>query len=164
MLTAFVVLYALRTDTILVDKPRFVAVLERVQQLPDIRTDLVLPNVISAFANETPDYPAELLLALAWGESRMDPTIRTRRVCSVLQVVPRSPDDCRGLMNGYTTGVWELKELARDRRTHGELRRVLEYRACGNAAFDGTCTKQRWVNAALARARQLGMRDVRPLS
>lgn len=163
MLTAFVVLYALRSDAILVEKPRFVAVLDRAEQLPDIRTDLILPNVVAAFAHETPSYPAELLLALAWGESRMDPTVRTGRVCSVLQVVPRIPDDCRGLMNGYAAGVAELIELARDRRTHGIVD-VLMYRACGNAAFDGTCTKRRWVNAALARARRLGMRDVRPLS
>lgn len=100
MLTAFVVLYALRTDLILVEKPRFVAVLERVQQLPDIRTDLILPNVVSAFANETLDYPVELLLALAWSESRMNPTVRTGHVCGVLQV-PRSRSRDRHRRNVY---------------------------------------------------------------
>ncbi len=163
MLTAFVVLYALQSHTISVEKPRFFAVLERVEQLPDIRTDLILPNVVSAFANETPDYPAELLLALAWGESRMDPTIRTGRVCGVMQTVPRTPTACQDLMSGYAAGVAELRELASDRRTR-DLVDVLMYRACGQAAFDGTCTKRRWVNAALARARRLGMRNVRPLS
>lgn len=163
MITLLVAFCMLRSSVVPVEEPRFEIVLARASALPDVRPELVLPNVIAAFDNETNEYPAELLLALAWGESRFEPTVRTGRVCGVLQVVPQHERDCRGLMNGYAAGVDELEELARDRRAH-DLVDVLMYRACGVTAFTGGCGKRRWVDAALSRARRLGMRSIRRVS
>jgi hypothetical protein len=98
-------------------------------RLPDINPMLAVENVGVAIIVETDNYPAELLVSLAWAESRFDPSVKTKKVCGPLQVVPRSPDDCQGLMNGFAAGVAELQELARDRRTHGDLELVLLYRA-----------------------------------
>lgn len=163
MIKLLVVLFGLGSHPISVDESRFIVVLERVAQLPDVEPEQVLPTTIAAFYTETDEYPAELLLALAWSESRFEPTTITGHAYGVLQV-SRIPSACRSAVDGYRAGVAELQELARDRRTSGQLDRVLLYRACGNAAFNGTCTKQRWVTAALHRARRLGMRNVRPLS
>jgi len=153
-------LFASQSHTVSVDKSRFERVLARAQELPDIEPQLVLPNVLAAFNAETIEYPAELLLAIAWGESRFKSDITTGHVCGVLQTVPRIPSDCRRWLNvfaGYQAGVDELIEWARDRRSRGDLRLVLLARACGNSAFIDTCRKQRWPGWVLRRARQLGM-------
>lgn len=165
MITLFVVLFALGSPHISVEESRFLTVTKQAAELPDHRPELILPNAIAAFANETDEYPSELLLALAWGESRFEPNAGNRIYCGVMQTArTASPLACDDAYSGYRAGVDELRELASDRRTHGDLELVLLYRACGNAAFDGTCTKHAWVRSALRRARRLGMRNVRGLS
>jgi hypothetical protein len=159
-------LFATQAHMISVEKSRFERVLDRAQALPDIDPDLVLPNVLAAFHAETTEYPAELLLAIAWGESRFRSDVTTGHVCGVLQTVPRIPSDCSKWLDpfeGYQAGVDELIEWSFDRRTHGDLRLILLARACGNSAFTGKCRKQRWPGWVLRRARALGMHDVRGL-
>jgi len=131
--------------------------------LPDTDSALVAPMVLAAIAEETPRAPAALLVALAWGESRFDQ--RAQPLCGVLQVNPvdigRPASDCavwRGdVQLAVRAGVTEIEMMLADRRVAGNLRRMLLYRACGNAAFDGTCDakKYAWVDAAIARYRQL---------
>jgi len=133
-------------------------------RLPDVQPDRVLPAVVGAVRAETPEYPAELLLAIAWGESRLDPTVRTGKVCGILQVNPvdihRPHSDCdawsRDVGEGMRAGVVELEMLSADPRVRGNLWLTLLYRACGNAAFDGTCQKTLWPNWVLNRARCMG--------
>ena len=141
-------------------------------ELPDTDATLVRPMVDAAIAEETPRAPAALLVAAAWGESRFDQ--RAQPLCGVLQVSPvdigRPMSDCaawRGdLQLAVRAGVTEIETMMADARVAGDLRRMLLYRACGNKAFDGTCAaaKYAWVEATIARYRQLEHAITRPTS
>lgn len=132
--------------------------------LPDVQPELVDPAVDAALATETPAIPSELLLSIAWGESRFRPDQRTGVVCGALQVNPADigepRENCARWSNntrlGFAAGVRELEMMLADRRVHGNLRLALLYRACGNAAFDGTCAKGRWPEWVLVRAAMIG--------
>lgn len=138
----------------------------RAAELPDVRPELILPSVSAALTAETPEFPAELLLAIAWGESRFEPGTHTGRAYGPMQTIARPGTNdgarWRDPIEGFKAGVAELREWSRDHRTHGDLRSILFAYACGNAAFNDTCTKTRWPGWVLARAHKLGMRDVRP--
>lgn len=131
--------------------------------LPDVRVELVDAAVDAALEVETPTVPAETLLAIAWGESRMEPGQRTGVVCGAMQVnpidldLPRAACDvwARDTHQGFAAGARELAIMLADHRVHGDIRKALLYRACGNAAFDGTCAKTAWPAWVLARARAL---------
>lgn len=140
---------------------------QRTSQLPDVNPELVLPTVTAALTAETDRIPAELLLAVAWGESRFISATHTGKACGIMQTIPSSLDDCNRWLDpveGFRAGVAELTEWSHDARTHGDLRLILLAQACGNRAFDRTCTKKTWPGWVLARAHRLGMHDVRPTS
>jgi hypothetical protein len=140
---------------------------QRTNQLADVDPELILPAVTAALTAETDRFPAELLLAVAWGESRFISSTHTGKACGIMQTIPSKPDDCRRWLDpveGFKAGVAELIEWSRDARTHNDVRTILLAYACGNQAFDGTCIKEKWPDWVLARARRLGMRNVRPLS
>lgn len=138
----------------------------RAAELPDVRPKLITPSVAAALTAETNEFPAELLLAIAWGESRFEPGTHTGRACGPMQTIARDGDCARWCdpIEGFKAGVVELTEWSHDRRTHGDLRSILLAYACGNSAFDGSCTKKRWPGWVLVRARKLGMHDVRASS
>lgn len=135
----------------------------RAQQLPDTQPGAVRTFVAVAFAEATPRVPADLLVSLAWAESRFES--QAGPACGVMQVFPRDigrpASDCqiwrRDVTLAVRAGVLELEMMLEDKRVHGSIRRALMYRACGNAFFDGTCSheKSRWVDAVLARWRWL---------
>ena len=147
---------------------RFLHLWLQTSRLPDVQPNLVIPTVIGAMHAETDEYPAELLIAIAWGESRLDPTVRTGVVCGILQVNPtdinRPRSDCdvwsQSAEEGIQAGVIEMDMLRADSRVRGDLQLALLYRACGNAAFDGTCRKTRWPEWVIDRARCLQMSDL----
>lgn len=140
--------------------------------LPDIDPKRVDEAVDAAFQAETDRVPAELLLSIAWGETRFVSTVRTGRVCGVMGVNPedigRPRSDCRRWgrdpLAGFRAGVTELEEMLADRRVHGRMRWALLYRACGNSAFDGTCRKGAYPGWVLRRAARLkGAPHAKPL-
>lgn len=136
---------------------------QHTHELPDVDPALIEPAIDAAIEASTPEISAPLLLALAWGESRFQ--LEAKPKCGVLQVDPKDLDAPASLCAvwassmeaGFAAGVVELKMLLGDRRVHHDLRLALRYRACGNKAFDGTCSaaKLAWVEAAIARARWL---------
>lgn len=131
--------------------------------LPDITRDHVDSAVTSALVHATPEVSASLLVALCWAESRCE--IEARPRCGVLLVWPadmneppsRCADYAATIDAGIAIGVAELEILLADHRVHHNLRLALRYRACGNVAFAGTCSKQklRWVENALDLAKTL---------
>lgn len=131
--------------------------------LPDLDASRVIPMVLAAIAEETPSAHAELLVALAWGESRFEQSAQP--LCGVLQVNPidigRPMSDCTVWRNdlrlAVRAGVAEIEMMLADHRVAGDLKRALLYRACGNKAFDGTCAaaKYAWVEDAIARYHQI---------
>lgn len=131
--------------------------------LPDVRESDVRPAVEAALRHETAEIPAELLVSIMWGESRFIPTIRTGIVCGIMQVGPHNINRPRKVCSTWdrdvdmavADGVRELKMLLSDKRVRGNVRRALLYRACGNAAFNGSCKKGAWPGWVLQRARRL---------
>lgn len=142
---------------------RVLRLINNVSQLPDVDEQLLQPAIEAAVAAETKRIPAELLIAIAWGESRLNPHVRTGVVCGPMQVNPtdigRPRSDCevweRDITAGYRAGVTELETMLQDPRVHGSLERALLYRACGNALFRGKCTKMGWARWVLDRAAAL---------
>lgn len=146
------------------------ALAAHVAQLGDIAPGVDMrEHVAAAIIAETPRVSAELLLSIAWSESRFDPSVHTSRVCGPLQVNPtdlgRSHDAaCEAwsvdLIEAYAAGADEIETMLHDPRVHGSLTRALAYRACGNAAFvaDSACVraKKSWPAWVLYRARKLG--------
>lgn len=133
-------------------------------QLTDIQPEEVAAFVSVAVFEETDQVSAELLVSLAWGESRFKQD--SEPGCGVLQVFPQYLDGhpdwtCKVLRNDLVlavrSGVVGLEQMLDDKRVHGDLHRALMYRACGNKFFEGTCNEKKghWVKAAEARAQQL---------
>lgn len=133
------------------------------RNLPDVREGLADQAFDAAIEVETDRLPASLLLSIAWGESRFDPTEVTGRVCGIMQVNPvdigythTACDAWRiSVRSGFLAGIEELEMMLADRRVHGDLRKALLYRACGFRAFDGTCKKGAWPEWVLKRAQIL---------
>lgn len=115
-------------------------------EMGDVRHSLIDDAVTAAIGVEGDGVSAELLLALAWRESRLDPTVRPRggRVCGALQVVPRDvgerdhADACRrwsrDTWQGFEAGAVELRQWLRHAR--GDLYTALRGRACGWKGLD----------------------------
>ena len=145
---------------------RFLLLNSQAQQLPDTKPDEVAAFVSVAVFEETPRVSAELLVALAWGESRFKQDVGPG--CGVLQVFPKYLKNrawtCKVLQTDLTlavrSAVVALEEMLDDKRVRGDLHKALMYRACGNVYFKGTCSdhKARWVRAAEARARKMTAR------
>lgn len=144
---------------------RFDLLTAAVESLGDVKAQYIKPIVSAALAYETPQIPAELILSIAWGESRMIPSTRTGRVCGVMQVNPidigrrNHAFHCRQWSHsaalGVKAGVEELSMMLKDIRVKGNLRKALLYRACGNNAFTGRCRKQQWPGWVLQRAKKI---------
>jgi energy-converting hydrogenase Eha subunit A len=127
--------------------------------LPDIPADRIDQAVASAIVHATPVITAGLIVMLCWAESRCLPKTHDNTGCGVLQVDPKdmdeSPSMCaiyaESIESGIAIGVREIELLLADHRVHGNLRLALQYRACGNIAFDGTCSlkKLRWVDEVI---------------
>lgn len=138
----------------------------RVKGLGDVRPELVGPAVHAAMLAETEWVSAELLLSIAWAETRLEPGNRTGRTCGPLSVSPSDIGEPRSRCGlwatdvdaAYAAGVREMHMLLADRRVHGDLRRALLYRACGNAGFNGTCHKGLYPAITLRRAERLSDR------
>lgn len=128
----------------------------------------IYDQVDAAISAETRRVPAELLLAVAWGESRFRTDVATGRVCGPLQVAPGDlgmpyQRTCeiweQEPVEAYAAGVKEIEMMLADARVHGSMTLALMYRACGNAAFWASpCVKAKrmWPAWVLARAAFLG--------
>lgn len=90
------------------------AALERglAAEAPWLTPDQVEENVARALDVETDEVPAEILLAIAWRESKYDPTARPG--CGVMQVLRKyaGRTGCAyarlGVGEGYVMGAWAL--------------------------------------------------------
>ena len=136
--------------------------------VPALPLDQVMAHAMAAEDAATPQVTPELLLAVAFVESRFDPTATsrvengTRRTgaypstappadltrhaslfCGPLQTIAQSWQQCltmRSLPVAYHAGVAELETWLRDRRVHGNIRRALAGHGCGNfGVVSGRC-------------------------
>lgn len=134
-----------------------------VKHLGDVSDSDAMMAVVSAHAAETKRYPAELLLAIAWGESRLIATTITGHACGPMQTIPVTRRECffqRVSAIGFAAGVHELESWERDPYTRGHLELVLLGYAGGYAAFtEIDHPKRAWPRAILWRARQLGYKS-----
>ncbi len=131
---------------------------QAIVSLPDVRPDVVEPAVQGALLAETDRVPAELIIAISWGETRLIATTVTGSACGPMSSIRRNRRQCNAVLNytdGYRAGVEELESHLRDRRIRGNIRLALLYFACGNSAFDGTCKKKQWPGWVLRRAQYI---------
>lgn len=137
---------------------------------PQLDTVDVFEHARAATDAATPQISAELLLAMAFVESRFDPlgvsrveghkrrlgrypsTVPPRRwrkgtslYCGPLQTFAATWDDCmkqRDLDVAYTTAVTEIGHWLRDRRVRGDMTRALAGYGCGNRGVrTGKCNR-----------------------
>jgi len=149
---------------------------------PQLEAEQVLAHVHAAIEAATPEISAELLLAIAFVESRFDVTALSRiegdqrrggrypstrpppkwrrgtsLFCGPLQTFARTWQQCldqRELTVAYTTAVEELGVWLRDRRVRGDLSRALAGYGCGNHGVKtGKCN--RYPGRVLWQARRL---------
>lgn len=127
---------------------------------PWLSAEAAYDHATAAIAAATDEVTAELLLGIAFVESRFDPTAvswveRGRRrggrfpsitapahidphtslYCGPLQTFARSWRACRGmrdLRTAYAAGAAELGQWLRDRRVRGNTARALAGHGCGN--------------------------------
>ena len=128
--------------------------------VPWLPPEVAYDHAAAAVAAETDQVAAELLLGIAFVESRFDPTAvsrvegHTRKTgsyrtteapalldrraslfCGPLQTYAGSWSACvgmRDLSTGYAAGVGELRQWLRDPRVHGSTVRALAGHGCGN--------------------------------
>ena len=137
---------------------------------PQLETADVLAHARAATEAATPKVPAELLLAMAFVESRFDPHAlsriegKKRRVgkwpsttppkrlrkgsslyCGPLQTFAGNWDDClkqRELAVAYAAGAHEIHNWLRDRRVRGDMTLALAGYGCGNRGVKtGKCNR-----------------------
>lgn len=131
--------------------------------LPDVNHADIKDVVNSAILSQTNDITAELLIAIAWGESRLKSNVKTGNFCGIVQVNPadigRPKSDCniwlQNSKDGFAAAVTELQMMLSDKRVNGSIKKALMYRACGNSYFAGKCKKISWANWVLYRAAYL---------
>lgn len=136
---------------------------DRVLALGDVRPELIDDAVTAAIDVETESVSAELLLALAWWESRLEPGLRTGRVCGALQVKPEDVgershrDAChrwaQDTWQGFRAGADELTTWLR--HSHGNMSLALRGRACGWTGLRHGCGKKWWIDRVRLTARRL---------
>lgn len=132
---------------------------------PHVDAPHALAHAAAAELAATPKTPAELLLAVAYIESRYDPTatstVRGRRFCGVMQTTAGSDlATCleqRALIVGYRTGATMLRQW--QRAAGPDLQRALNGYGCGFAGFDNGC--HNYGARVLAVARRFGLTDRR---
>jgi soluble lytic murein transglycosylase-like protein len=128
--------------------------------VPSLDLGAAYAHIAAAESAATDQVPVELLLGIAFVESRFDPTAvsrvegTTRRVgrypstqaparlnrraslyCGPLQTFAPSWSRCmamRDLRTAYAAGVAELSGWLRDRRVKGDVARALAGHGCGN--------------------------------
>jgi hypothetical protein len=149
---------------------------------PELDTADALAHARAASQAATPQVSAELLLAMAFVESRFDslgvsrvegrkrrlgrwessePPKRWRKgtslYCGPLQTFAATWDDCmkqRDLSVAYATAVAEIAGWLRDRRVRGDVTRALAGYGCGNRGVrTGKCN--RYPGRVLWQARRL---------
>ncbi len=126
----------------------------------------VVSSIDGALECETKRFPAEILLSIAWGESRFISKTVTGVACGPMQTIARDSHGvfdralCQSLTTptiGYCEGVHELEAWEADAWTHGELNLVLLGYAAGYGGFTNPHNPKRaWPAWVLGRARQLG--------
>ena len=144
-----------------------VLALRLVVAMPSMSPIDAYAHAAAANAEATARVSPELLLAVAYVESRYDPTATSRvehgvrrtgaypseqppagldaRVemyCGPLQTAARSWAACmsmRGLDTAYAAGTSELEQWLRDRRVHGDVALALAGHGCGNAGVATGC-------------------------
>jgi hypothetical protein len=150
--------------------------------VPTLPPEVAYAHVQAASAAATDQVTAELLLGIAFVESRFDPTAvsrvegRTRRTgpyrsttapasldpratlyCGPLQTFAPSWSACiamRNLVTAYAAGAAELRQWLHDRRVRGSTVRALAGHGCGNyGVLTGRCNG--YPERVLAIARQL---------
>lgn len=139
------------------------AIRANAMRLPDVRPELLEDAITAALGVETPDVPAELLLALAWHESRFEPGLRTGKVCGALQVVPAEVGerDARDACHRWSQDTWQGFEAgAKELRiwlkhAHGDMAIALRGRACGWVGLTQSCGKEWWIRLVRQKAREL---------
>jgi len=134
------------------------------RRMGDVRPELIDDAVTAALGVETQRVSAELLLSLAWWESRLEPDLRTGRVCGALQVRPEDVgesnhrDACHRWSQdtwlGFQAGADELEAWLRHSR--GDMARALRGRACGWSGLRHGCGKRWWVDRVRNTTRMLG--------
>lgn len=137
---------------------------------PAITPEVAYAHAVAATAAATDELSPELLLAIAFVESRLDPTAvsrveGTRRrtgpyraltpperlapraslFCGPLQTHARTWERClemRDLDVAYEAAVAELEQWLRDKRVGGDVRRALAGHGCGNhGVTTGRCNR-----------------------
>lgn len=147
-----------RPTAIEIDDSRAARLVNTAIGLPDVDPRAAEVATTAALFVESRTVPAELLVAIAWGESRFKPTTVTGRACGLVQVVARDRASCALLqipIVGMLVGRFELEEWLR--LAHGDLHLALLGNACGISALRGGCLKTSWPGWVLARARRLGL-------
>lgn len=154
---------------------------------PALDMEVAYEHAEAAAMAATDDIKAELLLAVAFVESRFDlywvsrvegterrigrhpsdrPPARWRRgtnlFCGPLQTMARTWDQClshRELRVAYETGAKEIDAWLKDRRVRGDLTRALSGYGCGNHGVrTGKCN--RYPGRVLYQARRLAAPNV----
>jgi hypothetical protein len=155
--------------------------------VPWIAPNVAYTHAAAATAAESAQIPAELLLGIAFVESRFDPTAVSRvesgrrrtgsyrqttapagldprgsLFCGPLQTFASSWSSCmqmRNLDTGYAAATVELRQWLRDPRVRGNTVRALAGHGCGNfGAKTGVCNG--YPERVLTIARQLRRRPV----
>ncbi|MDB4960434.1 MAG: hypothetical protein JWP01_433 [Myxococcales bacterium] len=150
--------------------------------VPELPMPDVIEHASAAVEVATPTVRVELLLAIAYVESRYDVTATSRiedgkrktgrhpsttpprrldrkgtLYCGPLQTYARSWDAClqmRDTRVGYAAAVTELQTWLRDPRVRGDIRRALAGHGCGNhGVTTGRCN--RYPERVLAIERRL---------
>ncbi|HEY6174805.1 MAG TPA: hypothetical protein VIX73_10190 [Kofleriaceae bacterium] len=148
--------------------PRLALALRLAAAAPWLPPEVAYAHAEAANAAATEQVPAELLLGIAFVESRFDPTAvsrvegHTRKTghyasrdappgldrraslyCGPLQTYAASWSSCiamRDLGTGYAAAVAELTQWLRDPRVHGSTTRALAGHGCGNrGVLTGQC-------------------------
>ena len=149
--------------------------------VPSLAPEVAYAHASAAVAAASPRVSPELLLAIAYVESRYDPTATSRvegstrktgsypstiepanlaphasLYCGPLQTFAPSWHDClalRDLQTAYAAGATELATWLRDVRVRGDITRALAGHGCGNFGVStGQC------NAYPARVRWVEQR------
>lgn len=180
---------ALMLSAVVIYLERFALAMRLHSAVPELAIDVAYEHASAAIAAATPTVGVELLLAIAFVESRYDPTWvsrveRGRRkigrhpsttpprhldrkaslFCGPLQTYARSWRSCLALRDsrlGYAAGVAEIQSWLRDRRVRGDVKRALAGHGCGNhGVTTGRCN--RYPERVLAVERRLfGPRSTR---
>lgn len=138
-----------------------------------------LQHVMAADLASSPRIPVEVILGVAWVESRMDPTATSRvesgrratgswpwthpagdgpRFCGVMQAMAgREWSRClamRDIESGYRAGADEIASWLKI--SHGNLGAALRGHGCGISGLTGSCME--YDLRVLDQARQFGWR------